>query len=145
MGKHQLTLRIRDANVLEMHRILTILLPVWALVLTPSLCFGGLLHHSCACDAEHGCEDGNNEERRGHDPDCSSDPCCGEVVPSFNRSEQSQGSQGDHEIAPCFTATIDPAHPMAEVLLLHADFDRSDGCSARLRLACHISDLPLLI
>lgn len=47
-------------------RLLAISVAVWALVMLPALCMGGVIGHSCDCASEELCR---------HEIDCDDDPC----------------------------------------------------------------------
>lgn len=49
-----------------MARLTSTLLLVWALLVGPALCVGGLLEHSCECGESVACE---------HEDSCPDDPC----------------------------------------------------------------------
>lgn len=59
---------------------------VWAFVVSPVLCMGGLMSHACGPHDDHGkdaaascrsadCSCGDTSEPCSHESDCSSDPC----------------------------------------------------------------------
>ena len=129
-----------------MNRLLSIVFPVWALLLTPILCTGGYLLHACECEIEQCCEESEKNHHEGgcgHDSDCPNDPC-GAIIASVSKSDQTRSADADNEISTSSFAWADVASPATACVSRDA-FDRSDGRSGRIRLACHISDLPLLI
>jgi hypothetical protein len=57
-------------------RILLIV-AVWTLLAIPALCLGGILTHTCLCDADVTC---------GHEDSCASDPCFQSTRATANKS-----------------------------------------------------------
>ncbi len=55
-----------------MARITASLLLVWALLLGPALCLGGLLEHACDCGEDIQCQ---------HEESCADDPCASVTRP----------------------------------------------------------------
>ncbi len=54
-----------------MDRTVILVAALWALVVAPALCTGGVLHHECDCGTAIGCE---------HEDDCANDPCATATV-----------------------------------------------------------------
>lgn len=67
-----------------MTRLLTSLFLVWALLMGPALCIGGLLEHACGCGDECSAE-------CQHEDSCPDDPCASVV-----RTED-QDAQADYD------------------------------------------------
>ncbi len=62
-------------------RSCSILLAVWALVLLPTLCAGGLIAHACDCAPDAVCQ---------HEAGCDVDPCSELSAATVKRSDQSE-------------------------------------------------------
>jgi len=61
-----------------MARIGATLLLLWAFLVAPALCMGGLLEHPCDCGDGAPCE---YEESSQHEDSCAGDPCSVVAVP----------------------------------------------------------------
>ena len=124
------------------HRIGTIFLPVWALLVLPALCTAGVLTHPCA---PHGpnqpAHQSHDEDENGcpHESDCSQDPC----------SELNVRNEGRDSYAQVLTVHV---VLLAEPSRTNGDADRRDFLLAVRfviltlpNLPCPEGVLPLLI
>ena len=65
-----------------------ILFSIWALVLLPSLCMGGVIGHACDCAS-----DGHNQRADsdcGHEEACFDDPCGQLLAAKWQRGQDSE-------------------------------------------------------
>lgn len=93
-----------------------LLATVWALLLSPALCEGGLLAHPCHCDEHEACP---------HEADCATDPCVDVVRP-------------DDDATPQFAPVVESQQPAAATV---APADPSKPCYPQ-RWSCPPSDEP---
>ena len=124
-----------------MMRLATSLLAISMLLLLPALCAGGMLAHSCGCDASSGGECGHDcghDSERGHGGDCADDPCGGLIA-------RPEWREGGPSVMP-LTATV-----LADLLVVDAlgQAPASPPVWSESRylpnLPCPYSDIPLLI
>ncbi|MBU0719181.1 MAG: hypothetical protein KJ749_13100 [Planctomycetes bacterium] len=65
-----------------MVRTVSILLVVWSLTATRSLCVAGVLHHPCDHEPE---SDYHHEDPSSHEQSCPQDPCRMVAIPRWDR------------------------------------------------------------
>ena len=131
----------RDRRVDRIHgmvRTVSILLVVWSLTATRSLCIAGVLHHPC----HHGPEaDHQHEDPCSHEQSCSQDRCSMVAVARRDRPVGDSDSKPIHpgQAVPVFIALV-----WAESQTLQPSADHLRLALLR-PLPFPSSDIPLLI
>ena len=74
-----------------MARPLTTLFLIWALLLGPALCAGGLLEHACDCGS-------GVDAECGHEDSCPDDPCVSLVRAEDQDTLASSGFEGQPQV-----------------------------------------------
>lgn len=131
----------RDRRVDRMHgmvRTVSILLVVWSLTATRSLCVAGVLHHPCDHEPESGHQ---HEDPSPHEQSCLQGPCSMVAVARWDRLVgDSDGEPIDPgQVVPVFIALV-----WAESQTLQPNADHLRLALLR-PLPFPSSDIPLLI
>ena len=111
-------------------RSCSILLAVWALVLLPTLCAGGLIAHACDCARDAVCQ---------HETGCDVDPCSELSAATVKRSDRSEVALMHSVVEFRLPTSAYEGGPLGHAL--HA----SHPTGERLHLPFAPSDVPLLI